>query len=485
MPFSRRTGRAATAAPRSGPVLWLEEAMASDDGPACPPLAGTVRADVCIVGGGYTGLWTALELRADAPDLRVVVVEGQACGFGASGRNGGWATSWYDELDRLVERFGDEQGRWLADQSSAAVARIGETAEEHGFDCRFRPQGSLWTSNAPSQDAVVAGPLAACRRLGRGEVATAVDGAEVERLTGSAIARGGLLLHDSAAVQPALLARGLRAAALRAGVTIHEGSPMLRLERGPVAAVVTASGRVEADQVVLATNVWAARVRELRRAVFVVGTQMVATEPIPERVAPWPWRDGMLFGDARMFVHYAQVTPEGRIVFGRGGGAISAANRVIPKHFTDQATADVVAADFRRWFPQLADVPLTHAWGGPVDRAPGHLPFVGALGDHENIHYGIGYSGNGVGPSALIGRILARRALRRDDPYTRCALVGGPPGLLPPDPLRFAGALAVRDAVQRAESREERGTRADLLGRTAKRLAGFSLPARGRRRPPA
>jgi hypothetical protein len=116
-----------------------------------------------------------------------------------------------------------------------------------------------------------------------------------------------------------------------------------------------------------------------------------------------------------------------------------------------------------------------------VDRAPGHLPFVGALGDHENVHYGLGYSGNGVGPSALIGRILARRALGTSDEYATCALVGGPPGYLPPEPLRFAGGALVRTAVRRAEEREEVGRRVGVTGRLAKRLVTFALPPLRRR----
>jgi glycine/D-amino acid oxidase-like deaminating enzyme len=134
-----------------------------------------------------------------------------------------------------------------------------------------------------------------------------------------------------------------------------------------------------------------------------------------------------------------------------------------------------VAADFRSWFPQFDDVRLTHAWGGPVDRAPGHLPFVGSLGDHGNVHYGVGYSGNGVGPSALIGRILARRALGIDDEYTRCALVSGPPAYLPPEPLRFVGGVAVRAAVERGEAREADGGEPSAMSRLARRLVHFSM----------
>jgi glycine/D-amino acid oxidase-like deaminating enzyme len=463
-----------------GPVYWLEQAMEAEGGRAvgCPPVSGTVRADVCVVGGGYTGLWAALDLAEQAPDASVVVVEAGACGFGASGRNGGWMTSWMDELEGLSARFGDEDALWLADESSATIGRIESFTGEHGIDCHFRRRGTLWVASADPQLAVVRGAAAEARRLGREHVVEELSAGEAAERAGTPVVRGGVFVKDGAAVQPALLARGLRRVALERGVRIFEGSPMIRLERSSPVAVITSAGRVEAAQVVLATNAWApAQARELRRSVAVVGSQIVLTEPLASpQLAALGWADGTLLGDARLFVHYAQVTAGGRIAFGRGGGALGPGTRVVPKHFYDPATAAGVEADFRAWFPQLAGVRVTHAWGGAVDRAPGHLPFVGALGDHQNVHYGLGYSGNGVGPSALIGRILARRALDTGDEYATCALVGGPPGYLPPEPLRFAGGALVRTAVRRAEEREQEGRRVGATGRLAKRLVGFSMP---------
>ena len=412
----------------------------------------------------------------------MIVLEVGGCGFGASGRNGGWMTSWVDELDALVDRFGEQQGLWLADESSATIGRIGRFTQENGIDCHFRQAGGLWIASAPPQVEIVRSAVATAQRHGRGHLVEEVTGDEVATRTGTTVALAGALIRDSAAVQPALLARGLRRVALERGVRIFEGTPMIRLERTRPAAVITPAGRVTADQVVLATNAWSGQVRELRRTVALVGSQIVLTEPIPERLAALGWADGTLLGDARLFVHYAQVTRDGRIAFGRGGGALGPATRVVAKHFYDPATVAHVAVDFRRWFPQFAGVRLTHGWGGAVDRAPGHLPFVGALGDHENVHYGLGYSGNGVGPSALVGRILARRALGTADEYATCALVGGPPGYLPPEPLRFAGGALVRSAVRRAEEREEAGRRIGPAGRLAKSLVTFSLPPLRRRR---
>ncbi|HEU4656955.1 MAG TPA: FAD-dependent oxidoreductase [Capillimicrobium sp.] len=461
-----------------GPVYWLEQALARENGAAaaCPPLTGVVRADVCIVGGGFVGMWTALEIAERAPDASVVLLDAEGCGFGASGRNGGWATSWFDELHELVERFGPEHGAWLAEQSSAAIDRIAALCEEEEIDCHLRRSGSLWTATAEAQLRAIDAPIAAGEAVGRPGFVRRLTAAELRARTGSPVVIGGALLTDAAAVQPALLARGMRRALLRRGVRIHEGTPMISLERSAPAIVRTPAGSVEAGQVVLALGAWAARLRELRRAVVPIGSHIVLTEPIPERIAELGWTGGELLGDTRLLVHYAQVTRDGRIAFGRGGGAVGSFGRVLPRHTVDPRTVSVVADGFRRWFPQLADVRLTHAWGGAVDRAPGHLPFAGSLGDHGNVHYATGFSGNGVAPSALLGRVLGRLALGVRDEYTACGLVGGPPGYLPPEPLRSLGGAVVRRATERAEAAEERGRRADPVSRALRRLVFFTLP---------
>lgn len=467
---------------RIGPVFWLEQALAEERAAGgvpefCAPVRGVVRADVCVVGGGFVGLWSAIEAAEQAPDASVVLIEAEGCGLGASGRNGGWMTSWYDELDGLVARFGPEQAAWLAEQSSRAIDRVEEVAGAEGIDCGLRRGGALWAASSEAQLGAWDGPIAAARALGAP--------ARVEPLTREALharsgARGllaGARLTDAGAVQPALLVRGLRRLALRRGVRIFEGTPMVSLDRSsPTPVVRTPGGRVEAGSVVIALGAWAARLRELRRAIVPIASHIVLTEPIPDRLDALGWTGGELLGDARMLVHYAQVTRDGRIAFGRGGGAIGPFGRVLARHAHDPKTVAIVADDFRRWFPSLDDVRLTHAWGGAVDHAPGHLPFVGTIGDHAAIHYASGFSGNGVAPSAFVGRILGRRALGITDDLTTCALVGGPPGYLPPEPLRSLGGFIVRDAVRRAEQAEELGHRPSKLASTLRPLVWFTTP---------
>jgi glycine/D-amino acid oxidase-like deaminating enzyme len=451
------------------PVLWLEQALADDLGAPCPPLAGRVSADVCVVGGGFVGLWTALEVREQAPDASVVLIDAEGCGFGASGRNGGWMTSWWEELDTLQERFGDEHGRWLAERSTEAIDRIQAVCELEGIDARIRRHGGLVVATAPAQRARLP-------ELAPGAPLRAVDVEELRRRTGSPLPQAGVEMLDAAAVHPARLARGLRALALRRGVRIFEGTTMRSLQRGEQPTVFTSAGRIDAGAVAIGLGAWAARLRELRRAFLPVASHIVATEPIPDRLAQLGWSGGELLGDTRVLVHYAQVSPDGRIVFGRGGGAFGTAGQVTGRHFVDPKAVATVAADLRRWWPSLADVAITHAWGGPVDHAPGHLPWVGMAG--EGVHYAAGFSGNGVAPSAFLGRILGRRALGIRDELTTCGLVEGPSGYLPPEPLRTAGGMIVRDAVARAEAAEERGATPDPLTDALRRLVWFTTPSR-------
>jgi glycine/D-amino acid oxidase-like deaminating enzyme len=247
-----------------GSVFWLKPALGSDVGSLCPPLSGAVKADVCVVGGGYLGMWAALEMVEQAPDANVVLIEAEGCGFGASGRNGGWVTSWHDELQDLIARFGVERARWLAERSTWAIDRIAQMCDSEEIDCHLRRAGGLWCATAPAQMGAWEGAIAAGARAGRPGFVERLSVRQLRACTGSPVIVGGARLTDAAAVQPALLARGLRRVLLRRGVKIYEGTPMLQLERGTPAVLRTPAGQVQANAVVLGLGAWAAGVRELR-----------------------------------------------------------------------------------------------------------------------------------------------------------------------------------------------------------------------------
>jgi glycine/D-amino acid oxidase-like deaminating enzyme len=457
-------------------VLWLDQALAAEPSEASAPLDGDWTVDVCIVGGGYTGLWTALELQRTAPGVRTLVIDAAECGFGASGRNGGWALGWYDKLHYLVEEFGETAGLWLAERARRAVVALDERCRDLGIDCHYRRSGSIDAESAPGQAVECRAPLELCEAHGLTDRYRRLEPDEARRRTGIALLGDGAEQVDTATVHPGLLVRGLRRAARERGVQIAERTRMVSVGHGRPVRIETDRGTVTAEQAVLAIGAWGARLRELRRAILPFASHIVATEPAPERIEASGWSDGVAVSDLADLVYYAQVTRDGRVAFGRGGGAIGRAGHVRDTHCRDPRWTRVVAEGFRRWFPALGDVRLTHFWGGPVDLTPGHFPFVQTLGPHGNVHYGGGYSGDGVAQSTVIASILAAKATGADTEDARSPLADGARAFLPPEPLRTLGGVAVREAVLRAEAREARGQAAGPIAGRLRRLSSFRMP---------
>lgn len=434
--------------------LWLEAALAVEgDDPATPPLRGDVEADVCIVGGGYTGLWTAIALLEAEPSTRVVLLEADICGGAASGRNGGFCLSWWPKIQTLVDRVGAREAVELARASAQAIDDLGDFCAREGIDAHFRKAGWIWTATSPAQEGAWAGAVKTCEQLGERPFEL-LDRDEVRRRLGSAAHRGGVFEAQAATVQPALLARGLRTAAVRRGLTLHERSPMVALDRAR-GRVATPAGSVRADTIVLATNAWLSQVPGLRRAVVPISSDVVATEPIPELLEEIGWTGGEAVSNSRLMVDYYRTTRDGRIVFGRGGGGLAWRGRFGRRFDYDDARARDTRAALERLVPAAADVRITHAWGGAVDRSSDGLPFFGQLHGRARVLYGVGLSGNGVAPSVIAGRILAAAALGQRDGWGDCGLVAGVPGRFPPEPLRYVGGRIVRAAVQRKETRED------------------------------
>ncbi len=440
------------------------------------PLTESVQAGVCVVGGGFTGLWSALFVKRLAPDTEVVLVEQTICGLGASGRNGGWVNGWEDALPTLVARFGGDGAHWLLERSVDGVREIERTVRDGGLECDLELNGGLEIALSAAQLARFEEAAAERERHGTSHLVTLLDADEARAACGSPRALAGVLLKNAGSVQPALLAQGLRRLAVEAGVRVFEASPMTRLRRGAPAVVETPAGSVTADKVVLAGGAWLAQIPELRRTVFVIPSHVVATAPSAPILDAMGWRRGRPFADGRTAVHYGQRTAGDRLVFGRGGGRLGFAGRVIPDHYHDAPNVASIVADLHQLFPAARELALEWRWGGPVERSQHGFPWVGTLGRARNIHYGVGYGGNGVAPSNMIGRTLASVALELDDDYARSPLVSEPPSYLPPEPFRFVGARAMRSAIERYEVLEDDGRKPDPVSRLLRRGLGLTVP---------
>ena len=470
--------------PPSDLSWWLSEAQPAGF-KATSPLDGSTRADLCIVGGGYTGLWTALHVKEQDPAADVVLLEAGTCGSGASGRNGGFALSWWAKLATLVKLFGPEEAVRLAEASAESVTAIGDFCAEHDIDAHYRQEGWMWTATNPAQLDSWSEAMDVAASHGR-EPFRSVPAEDVAAMAGSPAHLDGVFEPTAATVQPAALAVGLRRVALERGVRIFEYSPMRSwLDLGSKVRIQTASGTVHADKVVLATNAWMVREPQIARMLVVVTSDMVITRPIPELLEHTGPRDGLAVSDSRMLVNYYRTTRDHRMAFGHGGGRFGFGRRVPDSFNGPSSRTEAVAAAMRQIYPTLGRELIDSSWTGPIDRSISSLPLFGRLNGSDRVLYGVGYSGNGVGPSHLGGRILASLALDRRDEWTTSRMANGPVGLYPPEPLKYFGGVALRSVLERKERTEDSGRTPGRLVRTASLLAPPGLvPVRRKSKPP-
>ena len=426
---------------------WVREA-----GPPAelPPLRDRIDADVVIVGGGYLGMWTAWHLLERDPGARIVLLERDRCGFGPSGRNGGFVTSYWNKLDAMVESFGEDAALRLAEAAGRAVDSIGEWCSQQEVDAWYRKEGEVEVATAPSQQGSWRALVDAAARFGHPEEYAELSREEVAAVARSPLFGAGAKERTAATVQPARLAFGLRERLLARGVRIFERSPVVRVDDDGVA---TGGGAVRGGCVVLAVNHVAASLRPWRRMAATASSHIVLTAPVPDELEAIGWTGGEALRDCRTMLHYFRTTNDGRIAFGWGGGRMAFGSRRRAVLDVDTEAARRAAAALRRFFPELRDTPIDHAWGGPIDVSPLRLPQYRQAG---RVLAGFGFTGNGVGPSYLGGQILSGMALDERDEFTSLPLVEPElPRRFPPEPLRFAGGEAIRAAMVRADDDAE------------------------------
>jgi glycine/D-amino acid oxidase-like deaminating enzyme len=463
--------------PRPHRSLWLQQALSDEREPVpTPPLHGRERGDICVVGGGYAGLWTALRLKEADPSLDVVVLEADICGGGASGRNGGFALSWWVKAKDLVGLCGTDDGSCLAKEAQGAVDEIGTFCDDHGVDVGYTKRGWLWGATSEAQMGAWDTGVSYAESLGSNAYQR-LETDKVREIAGTAAYVGGVLDTSAATVQPARLARGLRTVALKQGVRIFEHSPVRRLATGLRPAAVTDHGRVEVNRVILALGSWSTKLEELRvlrRAMVVVSSDAIATEPIPQLLAEHGPRGGEGVSDSRLLVRYAR-TYEGRMVFGIAGGHLSFGAQIGRSFDYGARRSAVMERTFRELYPALAQARITHAWGGPVERTAAGLPIFGRLPNSPDVIYCAGFSGNGLGPAVLASRVLTSMALDRDDRWAAHGLIRPPRQAFPPEPFRSVGGLMVRKAVHTYEVRVDGGKTVPLPVRALAGLAPAGL----------
>jgi putative aminophosphonate oxidoreductase len=452
--------------------FWLEQTFG--DQPDAPALKGDVKTDIAIIGGGYVGLWSAIQIKQQDPSCNVSILEMDICGGGASGRNGGFALSWWPKISSLVKLCGREDGLEIAKDSEKAIHEIADFCREHQIDSHFKNSGWLWTATSNSQMGAWESVVKLCETL-KVDVFQRLSPKEIASRTGSSAHRAGILDKTAATLHPAFLVRGLRRVALEKGVQIFENTKVLSFSRSKPVKIRTSDGNLVAEKMIIANNAWAAGIKELSRSIVAITSDMIVTAPAKNILEKIGWKGGESITDSQTMVDYYHVTKDHRIAFGKGGWGIAYGGNLGSDFDRNRARARMVETDFRRYYPELKDIAITHDWCGPIDRTPNSLPLLGTFENNDQIIYGVGWSGNGVGPSFIGGKILASLALGRNDRWARYPLLQKSAGKFPPEPVRYFGAHIVRAAVACKEKDEIEDRKPSYLAVQLSKLAPKGL----------
>ena len=425
-----------------------------------------MSADLAIVGGGFTGLWAAIQALTENPGMRVVVLEAVRCGFGASSRNGGFCDSslthglmnaqnhWPDEVETLL-RLGKENLR-----------EIESFVNRYPIDADFRRAPEIGVATEPWHMKLLEQSLEAHRSVGnRVEL---LDSGEMRRKVASPTYLGGLIrFNDTALVDPARLCWGLRRAAESMGATVYEHSPVTAVrEESMRIDVTTDDGAVTADRVVLATNAYHGPVRTPRKYVIPVYDHVLMTEPLSsEQLESVGWAGNEGLGDVSNQFHYYRRSEDDRILWGGYDATYHFGNGVADRHDQSAKTHGMLARQFFETFPQLEGLRFTHRWGGPIGTT---TRFTAAWGTSKRgrLVWVAGYTGLGVGASRFGARVALDLVFGMKTERTDLRMVRERPFPFPPEPLRWTSVAMTRYAIQRADRREgKRGAWLRLLDR--------------------
>jgi glycine/D-amino acid oxidase-like deaminating enzyme len=364
------------------------------------PLRGAHKADVVIIGGGYTGLSSAYNIHRRFPDKKIMLLEGACCGYGASGRNGGFcvATSLLDESCK------DPDARKAClDVSLYGIEQIKECIADHGLDCDFEENGMLEVAMNHAQ----------IKAIEKGYRKLKEWGLDVELLHGKALEKeiksprflAGLKTAQGATLNPAKLARGMKKIVEGMGVEIRERSVVTRVVPGKIHHVDTELGEVEAPVLVLATNAYSSKMGFFKNRLYPVYTYIVATEPLSEsqwEAVGWQNRQGL--ADMRMMFNYSVRSSDGRIVMGGSDVKYYDNDGLAPGN--NKSVSQDIVEDLIETFPALEGIEIEHAWGGPMGISLSFAPSVGVMGEHNNLYYGVGFI-EGVPSTQTGGRMIA------------------------------------------------------------------------------
>jgi glycine/D-amino acid oxidase-like deaminating enzyme len=451
-PHSARASRAAAALADAEPTCWwLDD---KDRPEAAPPLIGTRTCDLAVVGGGYSGLWTALLAKQRDPSRDVVLLEGRTIGWAASGRNGGFCSAslthgqangmdWYPRDMPRLERLGREN-----------LAGIIKTIEEFRIDCTLEQSGELLVATEPYQLEDLEAEYARERDFSDNVELLDQDGIRAQ--LNSPTYLGGVWNRDATAmVDPARLAWGLAEACRSLGVQIHEHSHVTSLAAdGNTMVLQTDKGTVHADRVALGTNAFPSLLRRVRPYIIPVYDYVMATEPLsPSQLKSIGWANRQGVGDAGNQFHYYRLTDDNSIIWGGYDAIYHFAGRIDSALTQRPATFARLAEHFFDTFPQLEGLRFTHTWGGVIDTCSRFFPFFGSAYGGRVAH-ATGYTGLGVGATRFGAQVMLDLLSGHETELTSLKTVRSKPMPFPPEPLRSAVVQLTRWSLARADAHQ-------------------------------
>jgi glycine/D-amino acid oxidase-like deaminating enzyme len=425
-----------------------------------PPLQGDARADVVIVGGGFTGLWTSIFLKELAPDTEVMVLEQAVLGYGGSGRNAGQVSGSIDHSHKLaIAHFGTDEARRMARIGLQNLDELAQFVHERGIACDFERVGQLSVALTPAQVNDARALVAAADELG-------VDGVrflsadETRAELNSPLYRAGVSDPGWGTVNPIRLVDGLKREAERLGVKFFERTRVTGFARKATEIRVrTESGTVSGEKVILATDAYTHHIfPKLLRWFIPVYDYVLVSEPLTaDQLAAIGWRHRQAIVDFRAFFNYYGLTADNRILWGTSEARYYAPNRVDATCDHSEQHYAALRESFRRHFPRLAPLNWEYAWGGAIASTTRLTPFFGTLED-GHVVYGLGYTGLGVANSRLAGTILAHMTLERPSELLELAMVRKKPFPYPPEPLRKLAVNTVANSLRRVDAGLKPGT---------------------------
>ena len=417
------------------------------------PLKGSHKADIVIIGGGFTGLSSAYNLSRALPNKKIVLLEGACCGYGASGRNGGFCDAGVPGLVAYAERVGPELGRKAFDATLYGINQIKRLVTEDGVQCDFEENGMLETAVNEEQAAELEKHHQKYKAWGLD--VTLLHGKTLDAEIRSPRYLAGLKFPYGGILNPAKLARGMKPLVERAGVEVRERTLVLRVTPGKVHRVETEMGEINAPVLVLGLDGYAAKLGFFRNRVLPLCSYVIATEPLT--AAQWEsigWQHRQGIADMRVLFDYQRPTADGRIVIG-GSDAPYFADDALSSGNYKPAIARVTKSLFTT-FPQLQGVRIDHAWGGTMGFTMDFTPSVGVMGDYKNIYYGVAYNGEGVAFGQTAGRIIAELIAGEPSELTELFVVNHHMPYLGPRSLRILGERLYKWYLERTAGKTVR-----------------------------